>query len=171
MCRSLVVNVWVCFSFLCIFYAQAEAFSFKKKTNPTKTIASDQSPRKLDCKEQRWLGSQEKELAQEQFASTPRHDLIQASWGELLTDPNESVAPLVLYYLYATESHKPLRQYFKNLAEEIGQQRFTMRGLVARYPIRKDNQKSKRSLQELCTMYEAAYLNNEVSVDQAKKEE
>lgn len=132
-----------------------------KARAPLKTPASDSTPRKPECQELRWKGSQEKELLQEQLAFVPRANLIQIAWGESLSDPATSVASVILFYLQANETHRPLKAYYQSIADEIGGGKFTLRGLSARYPIRKGNLKVARKLEELCQAYDVAYLEKD----------
>lgn len=108
------------------------------------------------CQAERWAGPVERELMQIHFGETPREKLVQIAWGESLQDPNNSVAPLVVFYLSSTETHGPLKDYYQSLGDELGAHKFTLRGMAARYPIRKGNAKTSRSLNELCTGYDRA---------------
>jgi len=117
---------------------------------------SQNSLAKPACEAQRWAGPVERELMQIHFGETPRETLVQIAWGESLQDPNTSVAPLVVFYLSSTESHGPLKDYYQLLGEELGAHKFTLRGMATRYPIRKGNAKTSRSLSELCAAYDRA---------------
>lgn len=108
------------------------------------------------CKSLRWSGADARELMKMQFAETDRSKLIQIAWGESLADPVKSVAGPAFYYLYSTEEHQGLKTYFRSLADQLGSGKFTMRGIVARYPIRKGNSKVNDSLETLCRNYTAA---------------
>ncbi len=118
-----------------------------------------------ECNTLRWQGSAEKELMQIQFDEVPRTKLIQIAWGEALSDPHYSVAALALYYLYATEEHAELKKYYRDIASELGAGKFTMRGLAARYPIRKGNVKATSSLRDLCATYTKASATKHVAVE------
>lgn len=130
-----------------------------KKILASRSPASEQNLGKPECKILRWQGSVEKELMRLQFGHVPRATLIQIAWGESMAEANQSVAPMILYYLYSTERHRALKDYFESLATEIGNGKFTMRGLAARFPIRKDNVKVSESLSDLCASFEAASQN------------
>jgi hypothetical protein len=109
-----------------------------------------------ECKALRWGGATERELMQMQFSEIDRNTLIQIAWGEAAADPHHSVAGPIMYYLYSTETHRPLRQYFEDLAKQLGGGKFSMRGLVARYPIRKGNSRITKTLSSKCQGYIAA---------------
>lgn len=115
------------------------------------------------CERRPWTGPYELEAMQMQFGQIPRADLIQIAWTESLGDPLQSVAGPVLYYLHTTETHEPLKKYYQELANGVGAGKFTMLGLIVRYPVRKGNAKLTRSLKDLCKTYDGARQTRSVA--------
>ena len=106
------------------------------------------------CKTAKW--TKNRNLPLKTFKQTldtiPRSEVIQMSWGEILTDSKNSVALPLLHYLSSTEQNSLLRGYYKSMGSMITDG-LTPEDGIKEWPRRPAGRKSIYTLNNLCDLY------------------
>jgi hypothetical protein len=88
----------------------------------------------------------------EMLDKTPRREIVQLAWGEILNDSNKTVAAPVLQYLAGTESNDTLRGYYKAMNSMITRG-LTPEEAILAWPKRVPARKPIYNLKQLCELY------------------
>ena len=84
---------------------------------------------------------------------TPRNQIIQMAWGEILRQKPDSVAFPLLQYLANTETNKDLRGYYLTMGMMLNPG-VDLSDTVKTWPKRPAHHDSLYSLQELCDLHQ-----------------
>ena len=84
--------------------------------------------------------------------ATPRQDVIEMAWGEILNDSNKTVAAPLLQYLAGTEPQNLLRGYYKAMNSMITNG-LTPEEAIQAWPKRVIARKPIYTLEQMCDLY------------------
>lgn len=117
-------------------------------------FAIESTADKIACKSQSWAKRTLKTFEDVQMVvlKTPRSEVVQMAWGEVVSNPPDSYAIPLLKYLASTESVPARAEYFESIGKKLTKNQ-SLDELVFQWPKTPALAKTDLKLKTLCKTY------------------